>query len=118
MAKSHFHKERHENLKRELNRILPRLIDGYKPEKVIVFGSFAQGTTREWSDLDIAIIKETNVRFIDRLKIVARLSGYKLATDFLVYTPFEFAEMAKNNYFVRDEIIQKGKVLYDKIQTH
>lgn len=114
MAKLNFHKTRHGNLKRELERILPRLIDRYQPEKVIVFGSYILGTTRQWSDIDLAIIKKTKKQFIDRLIEVGRLADNRLAIDFLVYTPEEFEKMSKSNYFVRDEIVAKGKVLYEK----
>lgn len=114
MTTTLYHKKRHENLERELYRILPRLIDAYHPEKVIVFGSYVLGTTREWSDVDLAIIKRTKKRFIDRLIEVGRLADNRLAMDFLVYTPEEFENMSKTNYFVRDEIVAKGKVLYEK----
>lgn len=101
-------------LKRELGRIVEQLKEKYDPEKIIVFGSFAEGKTKRWSDLDIAIIKETNKRFLDRLDDVNHIVDRALATDFFVYTPQEFAEMTRENYFVRDEIVRKGILLYDK----
>jgi len=36
-----------------------------------------------------------------------------LATDVFIYEPQEFAaQVAKNHYFVVDEIMSKGKLLY------
>jgi predicted nucleotidyltransferase len=37
----------------------------YKPEKVILFGSFAEDDIHEWSDIDMVIIKETSLRPIE-----------------------------------------------------
>ena len=105
--------KRKEKLEKELERIVAILAAKYKPQKVILFGSLANGKVKQWSDLDLAIIKETNKKFIKRLKEVALLTDPEVGVDFLVYTPEEFSQMAKDNYFVKDEIINKGKVVYE-----
>ena len=114
MKKKAFDAKRCKKLEAELDRITSVLRHAYDPEKIIVFGSFAQGATSKWSDLDIAIVKETSMRFIDRLKYVANLIDSDVAADFVVYTPREFQQMARENYFVQEEILQKGTVVYDK----
>ena len=63
----------------------------YDPEQIILFGSHARGDTGEYSDLDIAIIKETDERFLDRLETVCDLLPPVGAVDVLVYKPVEFA---------------------------
>jgi len=111
-----FHPARHRALQSQLSDIIVQLRRKYDPEKIIVFGSYAKRETNQWSDLDIAIVKNTPKRFVDRLKEVAGLIDNTLATDIIVYTPQEFALMKRNNYFVRDEIVAKGDVVYDKNQ--
>jgi predicted nucleotidyltransferase len=37
------------------------LVSECQPEKIILFGSYAQGTAHEDSDLDLAIVKETDL---------------------------------------------------------
>ena len=105
-------------LQEELDRILPIIASQYEPDRIILFGSLVTGTVGAWSDLDIAIVKQTKKRFLDRLLEVANLVHSKIATDFVVYTPEEFADMLKNNYFVREEIVEKGKTLYDRNQSN
>lgn len=104
-------------LEEEMDRIVPLIRDRYKPEKIIAFGSFVEDKVGPWSDLDLAIIKRTDKHFIDRLIEVSHLVGPGVAVDFLVYTPGEFKEMAQTNYFVREEIVGKGRILYDKTDT-
>ena len=106
--------EHQKELAQELRRIVPILRDEYQAEKIIAFGSFVLGNINIWSDLDIAIIKPTSARFLDRLLEVNRLVGPGVSSDLLVYTPKEFDEMSQTNIFVQEEIIKKGKVLYDK----
>lgn len=50
--------------------ILDKLVAGYSPEKVILFGSYAYGHPGPDSDIDLLIIKDTPDRFIDRWKSV------------------------------------------------
>ncbi len=101
-------------LESELNRYLEILIGTYRPEKVILFGSMAQGETGEWSDLDLVIIKETDLPFLDRIKEVMKLLRSRVGVDILVYTPEEFEHLSRERAFVRNEIVNKGKILYER----
>lgn len=98
-----------------LEQVMHILTTQYQPEKVILFGSLAGGTVGEWSDIDLVIIKDTSLPFLQRLKEVALLCFVAEGIDYLVYTPDEFAQMiAEKNPFVLKEIIEKGKVLYER----
>ena len=55
------------------------------PERVYLFGSWARGDADELSDLDIVIIRESNLPFLDRLREAAqRLPADVGAVDLLV----------------------------------
>lgn len=99
-------------LESELNRYVEILIGMYRPEKIIPFGSMAPGEPGEWSDLDLVIIKETDLPFLDRIKEVMRLLRPRVGVDILVYTPEEFEHLSRERAFVRSEIVDKGKVLF------
>ena len=102
-------------LAQELERILDILIREYQPERVILFGSMASGQVNEWSDLDLVVIKETQCPFMGRLKEVALLCRARVGVDYLVYRPAEFQAMiAEGNPFVLKDILQRGKVLYER----
>lgn len=101
-------------LEAELRRYISLLQDKYHPERILVFGSLAGENTGEWSDLDLVIIKETDQRFLDRTKEVLQLLRPKIGVDILVYTPDEFARLSQERAFVRDEIIGKGNVVYER----
>lgn len=101
-------------LERELSRWLPLLIAYEQPEKIILFGSYCTGQIGEWSDLDLVIIKETEAPFLDRTRRVLELLKPKVGVDVLVYTPAEFERMSRERAFVRQEIVGKGKVIYER----
>lgn len=108
-------KARQAALNAELQRILPIIMEKYQPEKIILFGSLATGEVHEWSDIDLAIIKETPSHYFDRLLEFKRLLDANLATDVFIYGPHEFAaKVAENHYFFVDEIVGKGQVIYER----
>jgi uncharacterized protein len=106
--------KRRKLLNAELERFLPILQQEYNPEKIVLFGSAASGQTDDWSDLDLVIVKETDQRFLDRIKEVMLLLRPRVGVDILVYTPDEFEDLCRERPFVRTEIVEKGKILYER----
>jgi len=107
-------KARQERLVSELDRWLPLLIAHQAPDKIILFGSFCSGELSEWSDLDLVIIRETRAPFLERTRQVLELLKPQVGVDVLVYTPGEFEELSRERAFVRQEIVGKGKVIYER----
>jgi predicted nucleotidyltransferase len=101
-------------LERELNRWLPLLIAHEQPDKIILFGSYCADQVGEWSDLDLVIIKETQAPFLNRTRQVLELLKPQVGVDVLVYTPKEFEQLSHERAFVRREILNKGKKIYER----
>ena len=103
------------HLTKELDRIKHRLIRKYHPEKIILFGSLVSGKLHSGSDIDLAIIKKTRRRFLDRLKDALFVAQPKEGLDILVYTPEEVESMeSTQNPFWLYEIKEKGQTLYQR----
>ena len=102
------------NKQKEVKNIIQQIQEKYKPEKIILFGSFAYGRPKENSDVDLVVIKKTKERFTQRLMRMAGMVNSFLGADILVYTPKEWQEaLEEENYFIK-EIAEKGKVVYAK----
>ncbi len=98
-----------------INRIVDKIIKEYRPEKVILFGSYVYGEPTEDSDIDLLIIKNTDKRPIDRWVEVKRLlrgTADKLPVSPFVYTEKEIEERVSIKDFFIEEILKTGKVLY------
>ncbi|PDW04021.1 hypothetical protein CJ255_05460, partial [Candidatus Viridilinea mediisalina] len=67
-----------------------------------------------WSDIDLVVIQETQERFLDRSTRLIRLLRPQVGLDIFVYTPAEFRQLAQERTFVRNEIVAKGRVLYER----
>jgi site-specific DNA-methyltransferase (adenine-specific)/adenine-specific DNA-methyltransferase len=101
----------------EVERVVAILQERYEPDKIILFGSCSRGDFGEDSDIDLLIVKETSKRPSDRMREVYELvysPDRYLALDPLIYTPMELAQrLAAGDFFVR-EILNEGKVLYER----
>lgn len=89
------------------------LVKEYRPEKIILFGSFASGMVHEGSDLDLVIIKETSKRPIDRQVEVYGLVRPEVGIDLFIYTPQEFRDLKSMGFSLVREMVANGKVLYE-----
>ncbi|MGB9612625.1 MAG: nucleotidyltransferase domain-containing protein [Candidatus Margulisiibacteriota bacterium] len=100
--------------KNELKLIIQKLKTGYKPEKVILFGSLAHGKITNSSDIDLMIVKKTKKDPWTRLREADRFVDHNFPIDILVYTPKEIKQRIKmGDPFVKD-IIEKGEIVYEK----
>ena len=98
--------------RKEIDSIKNQLIEKYKPEKIILFGSAAWGEG-EVNDIDFLIIKsDTPYYGIDRMRELDRLIKRNIAADMLVYRPEEIKERLElGDPFIK-KIFKDGKVIY------
>ncbi len=57
------------------------------------FGSYARGTVRLRSDLDILVVRETQLRRADRDLDIRRAFDVSVGLDLIVVTPAEYADV-------------------------
>jgi len=95
---------------------IERIVSELKPEKIILFGSYAYGNPTPDSDVDLLVIMKTKAREIDRYVAVSNLLyPRQFPVDILVKTPQEMeAEARKTGNFFMREILKKGRVLYER----
>jgi uncharacterized protein len=99
-----------------LPRAIERIVSKLKPDKIILFGSYAYGNPTPDSDVDLLVIMKTKAKDIDRYIAVSNLLyPRQFPVDILVKTPKEIEEAShkKGNFFLR-EILAKGKVIYER----
>jgi predicted nucleotidyltransferase len=97
-----------------LKKKLQPLFRKHKIEKAILFGSLARNDASHHSDVDLILIKNTNVRFLDRYEGVLASFSQALPecdVDLLIYTPKELDEIS-DRHFIR-QALKEGKVLYE-----
>lgn len=99
---------------KEMQRIVAQISLNYAPEKIILFGSLASGRTSDARDIDLLIIKKTDQNPWQRTREVSRLFEHTAPIDLLVYTPEEIAARIEMDDFFIQDIIEHGKVVYER----
>jgi len=100
---------------RSLRPAIQRIVDELKPERIILFGSYAYGKPTPHSDVDLLVVLKTNLSLKERSWKVSRLLLPRpFPVDILVKTPREIEKALKSGDFFVQEILKRGKVLYER----
>ena len=98
----------------EVHRVVKILAADEATLGIILFGSLVTGQVTDHSDADILVVKDTAAPFLDRLKNLYHQLRPQVALDFLVYTHAELTDLREHRPFVREEILKRGKILYER----
>jgi predicted nucleotidyltransferase len=99
-----------------LPRVVKRIARELKPQKIVLFGSYAYGSPTPDSDIDLLVIMDTDEHSpIKRAMPVMRLIVPRpFDTDVLVRTPAEIKASRDAGSTFICEILDKGKALYSR----
>jgi predicted nucleotidyltransferase len=101
--------------KDKISEIVDKIALGYNPDKIILFGSYAVGNPNENSDLDLFVIKESELPRPQRtFQVRKMLYGSMIPIDIIVYTPNEIEESKGNKFSFVYEVLKTGKTLYER----
>ena len=100
----------------QIDHIKDIIVEKADPLKIILFGSYANGNADDSSDLDILIIKETDLPRPKRaVEIRKHLYGLvDTGKDILVYTPAEIEEWENVKHSFVNTVLTSGQVIYEK----
>lgn len=98
-----------------ISSIVEKIRKDYNPEKIILFGSYAKGTSGYDSDIDILVIRDSTLRRDERDQEIRRsLREIKFPLDIFVYTPKEVDEYSRLNGSFISMVFKEGRVLYER----
>jgi uncharacterized protein len=92
---------------------LVEMLKPYGPQRIVLHGSLARGDWNRASDIDLIIVKETNLPFTKRISEVIGLCDTTLSVEPLIYTPDELAAMLEAGNSFLEKALRQGKVLYE-----
>ena len=95
--------------------IVQRIVETFPAEKIVLFGSYANGAPDQDSDVDLLVVMDSTELMSQRIRRVTAVAKVPfLPMDIIVRTPAEIDErMAKGDFFIAD-ILSQGKVLYQR----
>lgn len=98
-----------------IDDVVFKIASRFNPYKIILFGSYANGTQNEDSDLDLLIVQDSELPMQKRgLDIRMSLIGTKIPMDILIYTKTEFEQEKNSAFSFLKSAIKNSKVLYER----
>ncbi len=95
--------------------IVQRIVEKFRAEKIVLFGSYANGVPDRDSDVDLLVVMESKEPMSQRIRRVTEVAKVRfLPMDIVVRTPAEIDErLAIGDFFIAN-ILSTGKVLYQR----
>ena len=98
---------------RVIRRYAREVAERFRPDKIILFGSYAYGTPHADSDVDILVIMPARNELDQAVRISLAVDN-QFPLDLIVRTPKNMAwRLAEADSFLT-EVVNRGKVLYEK----
>lgn len=85
---------------------LPKIVEEFKPESVLIFGSRASGSAEENSDIDVIVVSSyfADMPFLRRMPYVLRKVPFIKHVDYLCYTPDEYERIKDESAIIMDAL--------------
>ena len=98
----------------QIQAVVRRIVEGYQPDRIILFGSYAYGVPTDDSDLDLLVVKagigpERTARALAVRRLVR---GLGVPMDILVRTPEETQQAARVRFSIEAQALNEGRILY------
>ncbi|OFX49468.1 MAG: hypothetical protein A2046_06785 [Bacteroidetes bacterium GWA2_30_7] len=98
----------------QIQNVVNIIVNNFHPDKIILFGSYASGTATEDSDLDLIVVKDTDLQPHKRaFDIWMKLKGILIPMDILVYTKKEIEERINEKFTFLFNALKNSRILYE-----
>ena len=95
-----------------IRRFARRIAERFRPDKIILFGSYAYGTPHNESDVDILVIMPA-YNVVNQSIRIGLAFEREFSFDLIVRTPRQIERGLKDDDWFLREIVEKGKILYE-----
>jgi predicted nucleotidyltransferase len=101
-------------IRKEIRRFVRTLAKEFEPERVILFGSYADGTPTRDSDVDLMVIMRHKGDSVDQALAIRRQLDCPFPLDLIVKTPSEARKRLKRRDMFVTRVFRDGDTLYEK----
>ncbi|MBE2200675.1 MAG: nucleotidyltransferase domain-containing protein [Anaerolinea sp.] len=106
--------QRHTIPLQAIDDVVRQIASKFKPQKIILFGSYARHQPRHESDVDLLVIMDTPLTETEQSVHILQSIDYHFGLDLLVRKPDNLSRrLALGDSFLQ-EIIATGRIIYER----
>jgi len=95
--------------------MVKRIVERFRPLRIVLFGSRARGEAGKWSDVDLLVVlPEVADKRKATVEILRALGDLPVSKDVIVTTPEEIARRGHIIGSVLRAALKEGKVVYER----
>ncbi|NUO84447.1 nucleotidyltransferase domain-containing protein [candidate division KSB1 bacterium] len=98
---------------KEIRRLARDIARRFRPQRIVLFGSYAYGNPTPDSDVDLLIITPCQEDPLDKAAEIRMSIRPTFPVDLLVRTPDKVRERLQMGDGFMQEILEKGRMLYE-----
>jgi len=104
-----------ESTRVQVEDVVRRIVAGFSPDRIVVFGPHARGEQTRESDLDLLVVMPvTGSRRQQAAVIELVLAAVDMPTDVIVATPDEVARLQGVPGSITKPALQEGRVAHER----
>ena len=108
--------EKMSDSREKIEEMVRRIVEGFDPKKIILFGSHARGTGDPDSDADLLVVmRVSGSKRRKAIEIDTALAGIGMPKDMIVVTPEEVEQYRDVVGTIIYPALREGEVLYERV---
>ncbi len=101
------------DVQKHIKELCKQIVERFRPQKVILFGSYAYGVPNADSDIDLLVVMPFDGRVHEQAIKIRKGLKSSMPIDLLVRTPEQVRERVEIEDFFMREIVEQGTILYE-----
>jgi uncharacterized protein len=97
----------------QIKALSQQIAEGFQPDLIILFGSYAYGQPTEDSDVDLLVVLPFEEMPVQKAIEIRRAIKSPFPLDLMARTPAQIQQRLEMGDFFIQDIIQKGHILYE-----
>lgn len=96
-----------------IQQIVRQIVNRFRPQQVILFGSYAYGTPTADSDVDLLVVMQTEENPLHTAARISASVAHPFPLDILVIRPADLVVALQEKNIFETEVVNKGVILYE-----
>jgi uncharacterized protein len=98
---------------KDIREIVQQIVERFRPQKVVLFGTHAQGKATKESDVDLLIVMDSDEHTLHTAARISAAIDHPFPLDIIVFRPSDLEASLKRKGVFATEVMTKGVVLYE-----